>query len=78
MATEEAKISSDVDYVFISGLNKEAKEKTISKLTNHGFSAGEHLQSYAQISTFLIQNSPKNLIYLMPAKVCRALPQMIL
>jgi hypothetical protein len=29
MAAEEVKISSDVAYVFISGVNKEAKEQII-------------------------------------------------
>jgi len=33
--------------VFTNGVSKEAKEKTTSKLANHGFLAEKHLQSFA-------------------------------
>ena len=41
MVKRGVKTDSDVPCVFINGLSKEVKEKTIKRLTNSGFTAGE-------------------------------------
>jgi hypothetical protein len=56
MAAEEVKISSDADYVFISGVSKEVKEETIRRLMNSGFAIEEQSQKFALILMFLIRS----------------------